>query len=443
MTEPETELFDGAKSDAPVAPSVNLNLNVRGLSPSVTLAINELSQRLAQEGRDIFKLGLGQSPFPIPTPVVDALKAHAHCKDYLAVRGLTALREAVSAYHRRSQKIDRRASDVLIGPGSKELMFLLQMVYYGDIVIPTPAWVSYAPQAQIIGRHVRWIRTTSADRWLLQADDLDRVCRTDPDRPRIVVLNSPTNPTGQAYDRGALTRLAAVARKNRVIVLSDEIYAEIHHSGNHLSIAEFYPEGTIISSGLSKWCGAGGWRLGTFTFPEQLAWLLEAMAVVASETFTATSAPIQFAAVTAFEGGPIIERYLTNCRRVLRALGRYCADALERAGLKVAPPVGAFYLFPDFGAFRLALRAKGINTSAQLCEQLLVDTGVATIPGSSCGRPESELTLRMAYVDFDGERVLEAIDRDDPETELDEPFLREHCSRVTEAIDRVTHWLGR
>ena len=111
--------------------------------------------------------------------------------------------------------------------------------------------------------------------------------------------------------------------------------------------------------------------------------------------------------------------------------------------MKVAPPVGAFYLFPDFGAFRLALRAKGINTSAQLCEQLLVDTGVATIPGSSCGRPESELTLRMAYVDFDGERVLEAIDRDDPETELDEPFLREHCSRVTEAIDRVTHWLGR
>ncbi len=101
--------------------------------------------------------------------MVDALKAHAHRKDYLAVRGLAALREAVAAYHRQSQHIERRADHVLIGPGSKELMFLLQMVYYGDIVIPTPAWVSYAPQARIIGRHVRWIQTTSANQWRLQA----------------------------------------------------------------------------------------------------------------------------------------------------------------------------------------------------------------------------------------------------------------------------------
>jgi aspartate aminotransferase len=443
VAKPVADPFEGTTPDPPTAPSVNLNLNVRGLSPSVTLAINELSQRLAAEGQQVFKLGLGQSPFPVPTPVVEALKANAHCKDYLAVRGLPALRKAVADYHCRAQGIDRRADDVLIGPGSKELMFLLQMVYYGDIVIPTPAWVSYAPQAQIIGRHVRWIRTTSTDRWLLQADDLDRLCRTDPDRPRIVVLNSPTNPTGQAYDRTALAQLAAVARKNRVIVLSDEIYAEIHHEGNHLSIAEFYPEGTIISSGLSKWCGAGGWRLGTFTFPEHLTWLLEAMAVVASETYTATSAPIQFAAVTAFQGGPGIERYLASCRRVLRALGRHSATVLQNAGVEVAPPMGAFYLFPDFNPLRLALRAKGIHTSAQLSEQLLVDTGVATIPGSSCGRPDSELTLRMAYVDFDGERALEAIADDDPDEELDEAFLHEHCPRVTEAMDRVTGWLGR
>ena len=172
-------------------------------------------------------------------------------------------------------------------------MFLLQMIYYGDIVIPTPAWVSYAHQARIIGRHARWIQTRLADRWLLDADDLERLCKGNPERPRIVVMNSPNNPTGQAYDRHA------VARKYRVIVLSDEIYAEIHHEGDHLSIAEFYHEGTIISSGLSKWCGAGGWRLGTFTFPDHLTWLLEAMAVVVSETHTATSAPIQFAAVTA------------------------------------------------------------------------------------------------------------------------------------------------
>ena len=121
----------------------------------------------------------------------------------------------------------------------------------------------------------------------------------------------------------------------KVILLSDEIYGELHHQGNHLSIAQFYPEGTIISSGLSKWCGAGGWRLGTFTFPGGLRWLLDAMAAVASETFTSTSAPIQYAAVCAFKGGSEISRYLFHCRRILRALGGVCAANLRSAGIDV------------------------------------------------------------------------------------------------------------
>ena len=325
-------------------PPVHLNLNVRGLSPSASLAMNELSATLVRDGREIFKLGLGQSPFPVPEPVVEALREHAHRKEYLAVRGLAALREAVAGYHHRRHRIERHPENVLIGPGSKELMFLLQLVYYGDIV-PTPSWVSYAPQARIIGRHVRWIETAATGNWQLQPDDLKRLCETDPERPRLVVLNYPNNPTGQTYGTDELRRLAEVARRYRVVMLSDEIYGELHHAGMHVSIAEFYPEGTIISTGLSKWCGAGGWRLGTCTFPRQLQWLLEAMAVVASETYTATSTPIQLAAVTAFTGNPYIHQYLVQCRRVLRALGRQCATALQHAGLEVAAPEGAFYLY--------------------------------------------------------------------------------------------------
>ena len=130
-------------------PEVELNRNVRGLEPSATLAINERCNELRHAGRRVFKLGLGQSPFPIPRPVVDELKAQAHQKDYLAVKGLWDLREAVAHYHARSQGMTCAGEDVLVGPGSKELMFLLQLVFYGDLVIPTPTWVSYAPQAQI------------------------------------------------------------------------------------------------------------------------------------------------------------------------------------------------------------------------------------------------------------------------------------------------------
>ncbi len=424
-------------------PDVHINLNVRGMRHSATLAINDRSDALRAQGREIYKLGLGQSPFPVPRPVIEELQNNAHQKAYLPVEGLPALRDAVADYHRRTQGMVCTGQDVLVGPGSKELMFLLQLVYYGDLVIPTPAWVSYAPQARIIGRQIHWIHTSASDGWRLDPGQLEAICREDPDRPRIVILNYPSNPTGLTYDQAALEALADVARRYRVVLLSDEIYGELHHANEHVSIARFYPEGTIVSGGLSKWCGAGGWRLGTFTFPRSMAWLLGAMSSVASETYTATSAPIQYAAVRAFGGGMRIERYLWSSRRILDALGRWCVARLETAGITVAPPAGAFYLFPDFTSHRDALRARGLTTSGALCDHLLEETGVAILPGADFGRPPEELTARIAYVDFDGARAIAAMEvlpRDKPPGE---EFLTTYCDRIQRAMDRVCEWVAR
>ncbi len=423
-------------------PSIHLNLNVRGLHQSATLEINERSARLRAEGREIYKLGLGQSPFPVPEPVVEALRTHAHEKDYLPVQGLPALREAVAQYYNRTQGLERRAEDVLIGPGSKELMFILQLVYYGDLVIPTPSWVSYAPQAHIIGRHIRWLQTHQNNDWHLTPEELERLCKEDPSRPRLVILNYPSNPTGRTYPLEELKAIARVARNYRVILLSDEIYGELHFKGQHISIARYYPEGTIISSGLSKWCGAGGWRLGTFVFPPSLRWLLEAMAVVASETYTSTSAPIQYAGVRAFEGGDEIDHYLWQSRRVLRALGYALMQKLNEAGVRVVKPRGAFYLFPDFCNFRDRLAARGIHTSLELCSALLQDTGVAILPGSAFGRDPSELTARLAYVDFDGKEALEAAKAIPSNRQLNGPFLREYCGRTVDAVNKIAEWVN-
>jgi len=409
------------------------------MGASATVAINERCDALRAAGRRVFKLGLGQSPFPVPPRVVQALRDHAHQKDYLPVRGLPALRQAVAAYHERRDGVARGAEDVLVGPGSKELMFLLQLVYYGDLVIPTPAWVSYAPQARVIGRQVRLIDTQPEQAWRLTAGRLEQLCQEDPARPRIVILNTPDNPTGGSYSRHELRALAEVSQRYRVVLLSDEIYGELHHGGDHFSIASLYPEGTIISSGLSKWCGAGGWRLGTFLFPPGMRWLLDAMAAIASETFTSTCAPVQYAAVAAFQEDPETESYLRSSRRILGALGGWVHGRLVAAGLECARPQGGFYLFPDFSPAIGNLGAVGIADSLSLCERLLEDTGVAILPGAVFGRPPTELTARLAYVDFDGEAALEAAAGQDGA--LDEAFLRRHCGAVVEATERVVGWL--
>ncbi len=421
-------------------PDVQLNLNVRGTPRSATLAINERCAELRREGREVFRLGLGQSPFPVPECVVEELRRNAHQKDYLPVQGLAELRDVVADHHRQDFGIDCSGDDVIVGPGSKELMFLLQLVYYGDLVIPTPAWVSYAPQARIIGRHVQFVATERANSWRLSPDQLETLCRLDPGRPRIVVLNYPSNPTGGTYSSDELEELADVASRNRVVLLSDEIYGKLHHRGEHASIVPLYPQGTIFSGGLSKWCGAGGWRLGLFVVPHRMRWLLDAMAAAASETFTSTSAPIQYAAVRAFEGGEDIERYLTHCRRVLRSLGGFLARTLRSAGVEILEPEGAFYLFPDFSPMAEPLAVAGIATSQQLAEQLLTDTGVAVLPGVDFGRPASELVARLAYVDFDGGAALAAAEGIDGE--LDEEFVRAWCARTVEAVERICDWLS-
>jgi aspartate aminotransferase len=435
-----------AKNDSPTRPKkqppeVNLNLNVRGMSPSATVAINEQSNAMRSEGKQVHKLGLGQSPFPVPENVVETLRQHAHEKDYLPVKGLWDLRRAVAEYHRRTDGLGSTAEDVLIGPGSKELMFILQLVYYGDLVIPTPSWVSYAPQAEIIGRKVRWMSTTREDGWMLRPDALAKLCEEDPGRPRLVILNYPSNPTGGSYTIDELKEMAKVARENKVLLLSDEIYGELHYRDQHVSIARFYPEGTIVSAGLSKWCGAGGWRLGTFLFPRQLRWLLDAMATVASETYTSTSAPIQYAAVRAFEGGLEIEHYLRDSRRLLNALCREACKRMQAAGIDVQVPRGAFYLFPDFSPLRDRLSAQGITSSVELCARVLSDTGVAFLPGASFGRPEEELTARMALVDFDGARALTACESLPPSEKPDLDFLQTYCGNVIDAVDKLCEWV--
>lgn len=398
------------------------------LVPSATLAINERCSELEQSGRTIHRFGFGQSPFPVPDPVVSRLKQYAHRKEYLPVRGLPWLRHEVAGFHQRRQGLDYDPHRILVGPGSKELMFLLMMMWDGDVLLPSPSWVSYEPQARLAGRKVTWVDTSGKDGWRLTPANLKKALKKA--KNPMLVLNYPNNPTGVTYADKQLKALAEAAREAGCLILSDEIYGELHHQGKHKSVASFYPEKTVLSSGLSKWCGAGGWRLGTMCFPEQLDELASKVAAAASETYTSACTPVQYAATAAFEDSAAIGGYLTRCRMLLRAAGEYTHKRLTEAGLKVAAPEGGFYLFPDFGP-----RTKKIKSSRELCEKLLDEAGVALLPGSAFGRPEKELTTRLAYVPFDGERALRlgSFTADEVPNKL---------RRLAAGLDALVDWLG-
>ena len=271
---------------------------VKDLKPSSTLKINEISRELENKGKKIFKFGFGQSPFQVPSDVVNELKNNAHQNKYLPMQGLKELREAVAKYTSNKKDYNYKSENVIIGPGSKELMFLLHILFEGDIILPAPSWVSYAPQA-ILGRNkIHSIQTTRENNWFPTATEIEKVILKNKNKNYLLFLNSPNNPSGQICEN--LKEISEITKKYNLVILSDEIYSELSFEEGFKSISSFCPEKTIISTGLSKWCGAGGWRLGYFIIPESLNHLRDAINVLASETFSSVSAPIQYAAITAY-----------------------------------------------------------------------------------------------------------------------------------------------
>ena len=146
---------------------------IKNLKVSATLQINEDSKRLQEQGRKIYKFGFGQSPFPVPEIITKELKKNAHQNRYLPTQGLTELRESIALYLNKKDKKHFKSNDIIVGPGTKELMFLLQILFDGDILLPIPSWVSYAPQALLGSNKIHWIETTSANNWFPTPDQIE------------------------------------------------------------------------------------------------------------------------------------------------------------------------------------------------------------------------------------------------------------------------------
>ena len=406
--------------------------NLINIKTSATLAINELSHKLERKGKIIYKFGLGQSPFPVPKIVEQELIKNAHQKNYINVSGLHELREQVARYHTVKNRNKYLPENIIIGPGSKELIFQTQLVLDCDLLLPIPSWVSYEPQAQILNKKVHWLETNSDSNWNLLPDSLDRFCKKSSSINKLLILNSPNNPSGTIH--GELEELAKVAKHYNIIILSDEIYAELDFSGEYKSIAHYYPEGTIISSGLSKWCGAGGWRIGNLVFPKELSFIKDNIRYVASETFTSVSAPIQYAAIKAYSENH--SQYLKQSRTILETIGNYIHKELSTVGVKCQKPQGGFYMLCDFT--KIIKKSNEIIDSNSLCNKIIKDIAFAMLPGSDFGINKELLISRIAFVDFDGANALKILGKSKL---LNDNFLKLICPNILEGIKKLKEWI--
>ena len=362
------------------------------LKESSTLVINEKSKALIQKGKKVYQFGFGQSPFPVPEKIVETLKKNAYRKEYLPIQGLPQLRDAISKYLEKKTGNNYPKENILITPGSKEAMLLMHIAFNGEIIIPAPGWVSYEPQAQIGSNKVHWLETTRSNNWFPTANELEKKIKTIGKKKNLIlILNSPNNPSGAVSNN--LKELALVAKKYKLIILSDEIYTDLTFENYYDSISKHYPELTFITGGLSKWCGAGGWRLGFLAVPKKLKEFLISLKSLASESYSTVNTPTQFAAVEAYKGN--YDDYKNKVKGILSAIGNYVYDNLRSNKVLINPPQGAFYLMPEFPN-------KKYKTSTELCETILDETGVAMLPASDFGFNSKKMLTRLCYIDFDG-----------------------------------------
>ncbi len=418
---------------------ISINPQVLSVKESATLAINQRAKQMRREGKEIYHFGFGQSPFPVPQLIQGALRDNVDKKDYLPTQGLPALCEAIARFYHQEFGYHFEADQVCVGPGSKELIFEIIYLLEGPLLIPAPSWVSYGPQATIRGKEIIPIMTQRENGYRLQPEELDRACHQAAERQRVLIFTNPNNPTGSCHSEAEIKELAQICRAYKVIVISDEIYSLIRFNGKpYASLVHHYPEGTIVTGGLSKAFSAGGYRLGMMLIPKTLNLALLALKSLISETFSAVSAPIQYAALAAYGNYDQVSEEVQRCAMIHKVASEYLWERFIKMGLNCPKPEGAFYLFPDFANYHDKLRAQGVLTGLSIAETLLQKAQVAVLPASDFYFPATNLGVRVASVDYDGAMVQEKFPGENQMSlewmEQLFPNLVKGCNRIEEFL---------
>ncbi|MBS3925149.1 MAG: aminotransferase class I/II-fold pyridoxal phosphate-dependent enzyme [Nitrosarchaeum sp.] len=386
-----------------------------------------------------YGFAFGQSPFPVPKIMQDALIKNAGKGAYAAVQGIPELREAIAKYNKHYFSMDIDPKRIYVGPGTKELIFNLLEILHGTVILPTPAWLGYLPQIRLLKKNFHMLPTQANQK--ISPSDLRKLALRLHDRQKVLILNNPNNPTGLLYNRLELEEIADVCREQSIAVISDEIYAQTTYDfTKFVSMGKIYPEGTFVTNGLSKSHAAGGYRLGYVIFPQHALDLKIQFKKILATEYTAVSTPIQYAAVKGFEISDEINEYFEITRDIHKIMGEYVYNELSKIeGIKVTKPEATFYLLADFNHYAPELQAMKINTSQKLSEALIVHPyHTAIVGGDSLVLERTDYSARIAYVDYDGVKVYENYQKQKPKTQAEKlEFAKTNAPRIVAGLGMI------
>ena len=378
------------------------------LAPSATLAMSQKSSEMKAQGIDVINMSVGEPDFNTPDNIKQAAKKaiDENYSRYSPVPGYPDLRKAIVAKLKNENGLEYTTNEVIVGTGGKQCVCnaVLALVNPGDeVIIPAPYWVSYPQMVKLAGGTPIIVSAGFDQDFKMTAEQLENAIT---EKTKMLILCSPSNPTGSVYSKEELAALAEVLKKHpEVFVLADEIYEHINYIGKHHSIAQEpgMKEQVIIANGVSKAYAMTGWRIGFLAGPE---WIIKGCNKLQGQYTSGTCSVSQKAAEAAYT----LDQSAVEEMRVAfeRRRNLIVKLAKEVPGLEVNMPQGAFYLFPKCNSyFGKSNGAKTINNSTDFAMYLLEEAHVATVGGDAFGDPDC---FRMSYATSD-ENIVEAIKR--------------------------------
>ena len=383
---------------------MQISKRIKSLSRSQTVEITNLARQLRQDGIDVISLSVGEPDFTTPKEVIDyaSLMAEQGKTKYVATDGLPELKQRIQEKMKRDNGLDYELNEIFVGAGAKQVLYNLFMALLdpGDeVVVPDPYWVSYTEQVKLAEGVPVIAHTTADTAYKLTPEILDEVVT---EKTKILVLNSPNNPTGSVYTLEELQALADYLDDKDIIVIADEIYEVLVYDGEHISLAsisETMKKNTIVINGVSKSHAMTGWRVGYACGDSEV---ISAITKLQSQLVSSVSTPAQYAAVRAYDmDHTFLEEYNQLFKK--RRDNAY-QKMVELPYVTCIKPEGAFYLFPYF---KETAEKCGFNTVDDFVKAILSEKHVALVPGSAFGYPDN---LRLSYA-VDEDTLNEAMDR--------------------------------